>query len=105
MIFAIAGITETVIKYQKKHGYVLDKDIISIHTRVAFDAMTENDTLVLLPGWWGKSWAKKKVKEVIEERPEIPILYLDGQFGESERKTLKSDTIHDRFEILDFKEH
>ena len=68
-------------------------------------SIEENDTIILLKGWWGRSWAKEAIKLALVNYPQMKFEYHDGKFGESERKTLKSDRILNRFEILDFSEH
>ena len=70
-------------------------------TRSKFDEITEDDTIVLLSGWWARSWAKDALKEVVRSYPSINFEYLDGPFGENERKTLISESISNRFDILD----
>ncbi len=42
-----------------------------------------------------------KIREILKYYPTITFEYLDGQFGEKERKSLKSDNISSRFDILD----
>jgi len=101
MKYVIAGKTDTFIKYRQKNASVRGKDVINVRTLKKFNEITEYDTILLLQGWWGRSWAKEALKNIMIDYPQISVEYMDGAFGESERKTLKSDTIHDRFEILD----
>lgn len=71
-------------------------------TKKKFDEITEDDTIVLLSGWWARSWAKDALKDTKKIYPHIKFEYLDGPFGESERKnSLQSETISNRFDILD----
>ena len=104
MKYIIAGKSDSVLiylEYLKKNNYISGKTSINVRTLKEFNQITENDTIVLLKGWWGKSWAKQAIKDIMINYPEIDIEYLDGIFGEIERKTLKSDTIYNRFELLD----
>lgn len=112
--YIIAGKTETVEKFVNKRSatYFTTKEgrklvgekLINCRTEKIFYRIEENDTIILLAGWWGRSWAKDAIKEAIANYPQMKFEYHDGKFGESERKTLKSDRIHNRFEILDLRE-
>ena len=113
--YIIAGKTESVNKFiqnrpstyfsTKEGKNLIGEKLINCRTKKIFDRIEENDTIILLKGWWGRSWAKESLKEVLENYPQIKFEYQDSKFGEEERKTLKSDRVHDRFEILDFSEH
>ena len=109
MLYIMAGKLDTVKEYLKRVGYYnnyesfksLGETTFYVKTKKIFDRIGENDTLVLLPGWWGRSWAKDAISSMEKEASHPEIIYADGRFGEEARKSLKSDTIHDRFEILD----
>jgi len=112
--YVIAGKTETVIKFiQERPAMYISEEgremigekLVNCRTKKDIYRLKENDTIILLQGWWGRSWAKEAIKDAVANYPQIKFEYHDGKFGESERKTLKSDKIHSRFEILDFLEH
>ena len=100
MKYVICGKSDSFYIYRKKNKSEANQMRIA-RTKKRFDEITEDDTIVLLNGWWARSWAKESLKEVVRSYPSIQFEYLDGPFGLSERKTLKSKTIHDRFDILD----
>jgi len=113
MKYIIAGNSKTVEKFIKERPSQYFKDeesrkmigekLINCRTKKDIYRLEENDTIILLQGWWGRSWAKEALKDAVVNFPQIKFEYHDGTFGESERKLLKSDTIHDRFEILDLR--
>lgn len=103
MIYVISGKTEyfdTYIENLKNHKCDIKK-VCHARTKNQFNKITKEDTVVLLNGWWGRSWAKETLKDIIKAYPTITFIYLDGPFGEIERKKLISDTISSRFDILD----
>jgi hypothetical protein len=113
--YIIAGKTITVDKFildrpntyfanREEGKYLIGEKLINCRTEKIFYRIEENDTIILLQGWWGRSWAKQGIKDALIMFPQMKFEYHDGQFGESERKTLKSDRIHNRFEILDLRE-
>ncbi len=83
---------------------MVGEKLINCRTAKDIYRLEENDTIILLQGWWGRSWAKEALKDALRNFPQMKFEYHDGKFGESERKTLKSDRIHNRFEILDLRE-
>jgi hypothetical protein len=89
----------------KEGRKLIGEKLINCRTKKIFHRIEENDTIILLQGWWGRSWAKEAIKLALANYPQMKFEYHDGVFGESERKTLKSDRILSRFEILDFSEH
>ncbi len=113
MKYIIAGKTKTVNKFIKERGLLyateegrrllIGEKLVNCRTKTSIYRLKENDTIILLPGWWGRSWAKDAIKDAVMNYPQIKFEYYDGKFGESERKVLKSDTIHNRYEILDFR--
>jgi hypothetical protein len=100
MKYIICGKSDSFYLYRKKNKLQV-KEVRHARTKKRFDEIAEDDTIVLLNGWWARSWAKDALKEIMISYPSIKFEYLDGPFGESERKSLKSETIHDRFDILD----
>lgn len=68
---------------------------------VNLNSISEEDIIVLLYGWWAKNWAMGFLKDVLELYPAINFEYLDGPFGEEKRKNLKSESISNRYDILD----
>lgn len=109
--YIIAGKTETVISFIKERSaaYVSEEGrkmvgekLVHCRTKKDIYRLKENDTIILLQGWWGRSWAKEAIKDAVMNYPQIEFEYFDGKFGESERKTLRSGKIHGRYEILDF---
>jgi hypothetical protein len=100
MKYVICGKSDSFYIYRKNNKSESNK-LRHARTRERFDEITEEDTIVLLSGWWARSWAKDALKEIMQLYPQIRFEYLDGPFGENERKTLKSESIRDRFDILD----
>jgi len=113
--YMIAGNSKTVEKFIKerpkeyfreKNGekikVTIGEKLINCRTKKIIYTIGANDTIILLAGWWGRSWAKEAIKDVMAHYPQMKFEYHDGKFGESERKTLKSDTIKGRYQILDF---
>ncbi len=110
MKYIIAGKTATVEKFirERPSAYaseegrkMIGEKLINCRREKDIYRIEANDTIILLAGWWGRSWAKDAVKDAVANYPQIKFEYHDGKFGEEERKTLKSDTVHSRFEILD----
>ena len=99
MKYVIAGKSESFRNYTKFYDYIEGKDVIYAKTSKLFNQITEEDVIVLLPGWWAKRWAEKAVERA--KKRHVPFIYLDGEFGAEHRKSLKSDNIKSRFEILD----
>ena len=100
MKYVISGKSDSFYIYRKNHKDE-SKNLRHARTKQRFDEIQEEDTIVLLSGWWGRSWAKESIKDAIKLYPSITFEYLDGPFGESERKDLKSENISNRFDILD----
>jgi len=100
MKYVISGKSDSFDTYLEKNKKN-HKSIRHSRTQKVFDKITEEDTIVLLSGWWGRSWAKDAIKEVMKAYPTIAFEYLDGPWGESERKALISENISSRFDILD----
>ena len=82
---------------------LIGEKLINCRSEKDIYRLEENDTIILLQGWWGRSWAKEALKDAVRNFPQIKFEYHDGKFGKSERKTLKSDRIRNRFEILDLR--
>ncbi len=100
MKYIITGKSDSFHIYRKKHKSD-SKNLRHARTKEQFDKITKDDTVVLLYGWWARSWARDAIKEISKIYPGIAFEYLDGPFGESERKSLQSETISNRFDILD----
>ena len=108
MIWAIAGKKQTFLKYAKDNGY-LDQtgkskaDLITYAQSKKFvNFLKPNDKIILLSAWFAKSWAMDIVKEVSILQPTVIFEFLDGLIGEKERKKdLQSESISNRFDILD----
>ncbi len=107
--YVLAGKKETFSKYYKEHWNEEAKNILSnkgpniyyANALQILNTIEEDDTIVLLHGWWGRSWAKDAINAITKKYPKIKFEYLDGEFGEKERKDLISERVHDRFELLD----
>ena len=102
--FVIAGKKETYKKYIKDNSLSIE-DCFYISSKLQSESyiFTENDIIVLLPGWFAKNLSPNFL-QTIQSYPSIVIEYLDGKIGESERKNLQSESINSRFDILDFGE-
>jgi hypothetical protein len=106
MRYVLAGKKDTYKKYLKDNNYTDNRDALYV-SRENFKnlntgSMIEgDDTIVLLPGWFAKSDSKTFIKEVQKLYPSISFEYMDGKIGEKERKSLQSDRIYSRFDILD----
>lgn len=100
MKYIICGKSDSFYIYRKKNKSEASQ-MCHARTKKKFDKITEDDTIVLLNAWWARRWAKDALKEVKILYPAIKFEYLDGPFGENERKTLISESIQDRFDILD----
>ncbi len=101
MKYVISGKSDSHWLYLKNNKYSTGKQAIHARTKKKFEEIKEEDTIVLLYGWWGRSWAKESIKEISKLYPAISFEYLDGPFGEKERKLLTSECISSRFNILD----
>jgi len=103
MRYVIAGKKETFNKYCKNNGlkdeslYISGGIVKELYSRL----ISKDDIIVLLHGWFAKSWAKKFIEDVKIIYPTIKFEYHDGKIGESERKNLKSDSVLSRFDLLD----
>ena len=103
MQYLIAGKTQTIYDYLNKLGhFYMDGSKAIISSKKIFDEIVSGDTIVLLPGWWAKEWAKEPLSRIInDEELGVHVRFADGQFGEEARNNLKSDNIDSRFDILD----
>jgi len=102
MKYVISGKSDSYWLYLKNNKYATGKQATHARTIEKFNKIIEEDTIVLLYGWWARSWAKDAIKEIVKIYPTINFEYLDGPFGESERKnSLQSETISNRFDLLD----
>lgn len=100
MKYVICGKSDSYTKYCAKNKGQLNQ-IINARTKKVFDLIEEDDTVVLLSGWWTRSWSEKALKEVRKLYPSLDFEYHDGQFGEKKRNSLKSESISSRFDLLD----
>ena len=98
MKYVISGKSDSYLTYVKNNKKSKTTHVLK---KKQLDQINEDDTIVLLNGWWGRSWAKESIKEIVKAYPAITFEYLDGQFGERERNDLKSENISNRFDILD----
>ena len=100
MKYIISGKSDSFYIYRDAHKKEANQ-LRHARTKKRFEEITEEDTIVLLSGWWARSWAADALKEVVKAYPTIGFEFLDGPFGEGERKKLHSDRISSRFDILD----
>lgn len=78
-------------------------NIIHAKTKKIFDEIEDTDTIILLHGWWGRSWTKEALKNILEVYPLIDVKYLDGTFGERERENISCNKSSvTRFDLMDF---
>ena len=96
MKYIIAGKSDTYWDYKKNTSQLSCRA-----DKTTINKIKEEDTIVLLSGWWARSWSKELIVEAKKAYPTIHFEYLDGKFGEKERESLISDTILGRFDILD----
>lgn len=102
MKYVIAGKSDSYLLFLKTTN-AKQSDVKNCRKESDLSEVKDDDTIILLHGWWGKKWAVEKIKFLQREVPTIQFIYRDGPFGEEFRKKgLKSETIHSRFELLDF---
>ena len=102
MKYALAGKSETFNLYCHINKQQPDKDVIYAKTEKIFNQITSKDTIVLLSGWWGKSWAKEAFRNAITTFPGIEVDYLDGKFGEEQREGISAQkSTLTRFDLID----
>lgn len=101
MQYVIAGKTSTIQDRIADGVDYMQNDSVVISIPSVFDRIKKDDTIVLLPGWWAKEWAKPAMADIMEKWPDINIIHAAGIFGEEAIKNLKSDKIESRFDILD----
>ena len=58
MKYVIAGKSDSYHIFIRENNYSPGKDIIYARTENKFNEIKEDDTIILLSGWWSKSWAK-----------------------------------------------
>lgn len=109
MIYVMAGKREIYDEFEKQERarsrndsgeIVVTKYVYQSH---GLNTFNHEDTLVLLPGWWGRSWAKKQVKGIIDLYPNR-VLCNDGMWGAEVRKELFAEPKtgdFSRFDIMD----
>jgi len=100
MKYIICGKSDSFYIYRKNNQSEASQ-ICHAKTKQKFDEIKEEDTIVLLSGWWARTWAKEALRDIKKIYPSIKFEYMDGAFGENERKTLISESISNRFDILD----
>jgi len=96
MKYVISGKSDSFNNYARNRI-----NVIYAKNEHIFSKIKDGDTIVLLQGWWMRSWAKDALITIMSVYPFIRFEYLDGPFGEKERKNLQSDKISNRFGILD----
>ena len=97
MKYVVAGKTETFDKYVKAHPQIMQH----VKSAAFVSALTKDDTVVFLPGWFAKKWTKNLIELINTFHPDTTIEYLDGKIGKKERNNLQSESINSRFDILD----
>jgi hypothetical protein len=103
MKYVLSGKSESFYLYVKKNKLQMGKEVKHARTREIFNKITDVDTIVLLHGWWGRSWAKEAIKSLYEVYPFIEVECLDGPFGEKERLSItQNKSSVNRFDLLDF---
>jgi hypothetical protein len=75
---------------------------VYVRKRKDIDSIKEEDTIVLLKGWWGRSWAKDNLRKITRMYPSIEIEYLDGPFGQEQREELFNTGEINRFEFINW---
>ena len=63
MKYIITGKSDSFYIYRKKNKSE-SKNLRHARTKEIFDKITEDDSIVLLYGWWARSWAKDAIKEI-----------------------------------------
>lgn len=107
--YVLAGKKEVYSDYIGSMKKYLEKNTIVtkyVYQEYALDGFCEADTLVLLHGWWGRSWAKDAVKHIIANYS-YQVECRDGRWGADVRKELFAESIKSsftRFEMMDFDE-
>lgn len=103
MLYILAGKQDTVKQYLESINYYVEckEKAVYAKTPQVFNNITKNDTIVLLAGWWAKEWANRAFIAAVEDFPDIKVIYKDAKAGLEVRKSLKSDNIESRFDILD----
>ena len=103
MEYVICGKTASFNLYFNINKVPPCSNIIHAKTKKIFDEIEDTDTIILLHGWWGRSWAKEALKNILEVYPLIDVKYLDGTFGEKKRKDIYSHkSTVTRFDLMDF---
>jgi len=108
MKFVICGKKEAYWKYLDEKLIVDGKHACYASRAKVMDDVVAGDTVVLLSGWWGRSWSENVVKNIINDgHPDITFEYYDGLHGQQVRDALLKKTqtdCFDRFEIMDLEE-
>ena len=104
MRHVIAGKSDSYYLYLKEYKYS-KSDARYMRSMPGLVSIAEDDTIVLLYGWWSKSWAKDFLREIAQVFPALNYELLDGPFGEAQRKDLQSENISSRYDILDIEEN
>ncbi len=100
MKYVLAGKYETFQRYFNKSQETYN--LIYVKKNEKFNEITDKDTIVLLSGWWGKSWTQKAFKDILETYPCIDVEYLDGKFGAEKRAGISSEkSTVTRFDLID----
>lgn len=102
--YLISGKSETCLDYARRH--VKKNVYCQILTRKGVQNIKNKSKVILLPGWWMREWFVDYYKDIIEDNvKDITFVCEDGHGGKEFRdkinKELKSDSIKDRFEIID----
>ena len=104
MRYVISGKSNAFYTYVENNKLLhIGKNVKHVKTKKIFNEIKEDDTIVLLCGWWGRSWAEESLGNILEIYPLINIEYLDGPFGEKERlHMIRTKRTVTRFELMDF---
>lgn len=102
--YLIAGKSDTCLDYARKK--IDKKYYCQILNRKNISSIDNNSQIILLPGWWMREWFVDYYKNIINSDCDgYSFVFEDGHAGQEFRdkisKSLKSDSIKDRFEILD----
>ena len=102
--YLIAGKSDTCLDYARKK--IDKKYYCQILNRKNISSIDSNSQIILLPGWWMREWFVDYYKDLVSsDSVDFDLIFEDGHAGQEFRdkmvKNLKSDSIKDRFEILD----